>query len=113
MGNTTSISLKLACLLSVFVISNSCDNEFSEIGTGIVGTPEFEIQNKKYPIKTYNKRITPFESNKLENDLLGFYYDPVFGGSNVSFVWQMRPSDYTPNFGDNTVLDSVILTIPF
>ena len=48
MGNTTSISLKLACLLSVFVISNSCDNEFSEIGTGIVGTPEFEIQNKKY-----------------------------------------------------------------
>ena len=25
----------------------------------------------------------------------------------------MRPSDYTPNFGDNTVLDSVILTIPF
>ena len=86
MGNTTSISLKLACLLSVFVISNSCDNEFSEIGTGIVGTPEFEIQNKNYPIKTYNKRITPFESNKLENDLLGFYYDPVFGGSNVSFV---------------------------
>ena len=113
MGNTTSISLKLACLLSVFVISNSCDNEFSEIGTGIVGTPEFEIQNKNYPIKTYNKRITPFESNKLENDLLGFYYDPVFGGSNVSFVGQMRPSDYTPNFGDNTVLDSVILTIPF
>ena len=113
MGNTTSISLKLACLLSVFVISNSCDNEFSEIGTGIVGTPEFEIQNKNYPIKTYNKRITPFESNKLENDLLGFYYDPVFGGSNVSFVGQMRPSDFTPNFGDNTVLDSVILTIPF
>ncbi|MDG1013718.1 MAG: DUF4270 domain-containing protein [Flavobacteriaceae bacterium] len=113
MSNTKSISLKLACLLTVFMISNSCDNEFSEIGTGIVGIPDFEIQNKNYPIKTYNKRIAPFESNKLENDLLGFYYDPVFGGSNVSFVGQMRPSDYTPNFGDNTVLDSVILTIPF
>lgn len=113
MSNTKSISYKLACLLATFMISNSCDNEFSEIGTGIVGVPDFEIQNKNYPIKTYNKRITPFESNKLENDLLGFYYDPVFGGSNVSFVGQMRPSNYNPNFGDNTVLDSVILTIPF
>ena len=113
MSYTKSILPKLTCLLAVFMISFSCDNEFSEIGTGIVGVPDFEIQNKNYPIKTYNKRITPFESNKLENDLLGYYYDPVFGGSNVSFVGQMRPTDYTPNFGDNTVLDSVILTIPF
>ena len=113
MSHTKSILPKLTCLLAVFMISFSCDNEFSEIGTGIVGVPDFEIQNKNYPIKTYNKRITPFESNKLENDLLGYYYDPVFGGSNVSFVGQMRPTDYTPNFGDNTVLDSVILTIPF
>ena len=113
MSHTKSILPKLTCLLAVFMISFSCDNEFSEIGTGIVGVPDFEIQYKNYPIKTYNKRITPFESNKLENDLLGYYYDPVFGGSNVSFVGQMRPTDYTPNFGDNTVLDSVILTIPF
>ena len=44
---------------------------------------------------------------------MGYYYDPVFGGSNVNFVGQMRPTNYTPSFGDNTVLDSVILTIPF
>ena len=113
MSHTKSILLKLTCLLSVFIISFSCDNEFSEIGTGIVGVPDFEIQNTNYPIKTYNKKITPFESNKLENDLLGYYYDPVFGGSNVNFVGQMRPTNYAPNFGDNTVLDSVILTIPF
>ena len=66
MSHTKSILLKLTCLLSVFIISFSCDNEFSEIGTGIVGVPDFEIQNTNYPIKTYNKKITPFESNKLD-----------------------------------------------
>ena len=54
-----------------------------------------------------------FESNKLEGNLLGFYHDPVFGGSSVSFVGQMTPRDYNPTFGTNTVLDSVILTIPY
>ena len=108
-----SILLKCICAFSVIAMIHSCDNEFSEIGTGIVGTPDFEIQNRAYPIKTYNKRITPFESNKLEGNLLGFYHDPVFGGSSVSFVGQMTPRDYNPTFGTNTVLDSVILTIPY
>ena len=50
-----SILLKCTCAFSVIAMIHSCDNEFSEIGTGIVGTPDFEIQNRAYPIKTYNK----------------------------------------------------------
>ena len=113
MKHINSILLKPTCILFVLIMNQSCDNEFSEIGTGIVGVPDFEIQNKNYPIKTYNKKIMPFESNRLEKDLLGYYHDPVFGGSSVSFVGQMAPSDYSPSFGENTVLDSVVLTIPY
>jgi len=91
----------------------ACDSEFSEIGSGIVGVPDFEIKNKAYPITTYNKKITKFESSNLGNNLLGYYEDPVFGGFNANFVVQMLSSDFTPTFGEDTVLDSVILTIPY
>ena len=91
----------------------ACDNEFSEIGTGIVGIPGFEIQNSTYPVTTYNKKITPFQSNGLAENLLGYYYDPLFGSTKVDFVGQLTPRNFNPVFGDNTVLDSVVLTIPY
>tara|TARA_B110000483_G_scaffold196174_1_gene234272 strand:- start:820 stop:2472 length:1653 start_codon:yes stop_codon:yes gene_type:complete len=108
-----SLILKSACALTFILIVQACDAEFSEIGSGIVGVPDFEIQNKYYPITTYNKKITEFESSNIGNNLLGYYDDPVFGGSKASFVVQVLPSDLTPAFGDNPVLDSVILTIPY
>ena len=91
----------------------ACDNEFSEIGTGIVGIPDFEIENSTYPVTTYNKKITPFQSNGLAENLLGYYYDPLFGSTKVDFVGQLTPKNFNPNFGDSTVLDSVVLTIPY
>ena len=94
-------------------MNQSCENEFSEIGTDIVGTPGFEIKKKTYPVTTYNKKITPFQSNCLAENLLGYYYDPVFGATTVNFVGQLTPASLTPNFGENTVLDSVVLTIPY
>mgnify|MGYP001120005849 CR=1 FL=1 len=105
--------IKSVCFLAVIFIIQACDNEFSEIGTGIVGTPDFEIENSLYPVKTYNKKITPFKSNGLSENLLGYYYDPLFGDSKVHFVSQLTPKTLTPNFGDDTVLDSVVLTIPY
>ena len=108
-----SFLLKSACALSVILMVQACDSEFSEIGTGIVGIPDFEIKNKAYPITTYNKKITEFESSNLGNNLLGFYKDAVFGTSKASFVGQILPSDFTPTFGDNPQITSVILTIPY
>lgn len=108
-----SVLFKSVCALSLIFLIQACDNEFSEIGTGIVGTPDFEIENKSYPVKTYNQRITPMRSNGLSENLLGYYYDPVFGGSKAHFVGQLTPKTFTPNFGDDTVLDSVVLTIPY
>ena len=108
-----SVLSKSVCSLSLIFIIQACDNEFSEIGTGIVGTPDFEIENGLYPVKTYNKKITPFQSNGLFENLLGYYYDPLFGDSKVHFVGQLSPQTLAPDFGDNTQLDSVILTIPY
>jgi hypothetical protein len=108
-----SVLFKSICVLTLIFMNQSCENEFSEIGTDIVGTPGFEIKKKTYPVTTYNKKITPFQSNGLAENLLGYYYDPVFGATTVNFVGQLTPASLTPNFGENTVLDSVVLTIPY
>ena len=108
-----SVLFKSICVLALIFMNQSCENEFSEIGTDIVGTPGFEIKKKTYPVTTYNKKITPFQSNGLAENLLGYYYDPVFGASTVNFVGQLTPASLAPNFGENTVLDSVVLTIPY
>jgi hypothetical protein len=108
-----SVLFKSVCFLSLIFIIQACDNEFSEIGTGIVGTPDFEIKNSTYPITTYNKKITSFQSNGLAENLLGYYYDPLFGSSKVDFVGQLTPKTFAPVFGDATILDSVVLTVPY
>jgi len=55
-----SVLFKSICVLALIFMNQSCENEFSEIGTDIVGTPGFEIKKKTYPVTTYNKKITPF-----------------------------------------------------
>ena len=105
--------LKSTSILFLILASQACDKEFSEIGTGIIGTPGFEIKSATYPVKTYNKKITAFESNNLSKNLLGYYYDPVYGGTKVDFIGQLTPRTFAPNFGENPVLTSVVLTVPY
>lgn len=91
----------------------SCEKDFSDIGTDVIGNQNINIQSATYPVKTYNKRITPFQTDGLTKNLLGYYYDPNFGSTKVHFLAQLTPKSYSPNFGDNTTLDSVVLTIPY
>ena len=57
--------------------------------------------------------VNPVQTNNLPSFLLGSYNHPQYGRSNSSFVGQMVPSEYNHDFGDNVVLDSVVLTIPY
>lgn len=110
MKHNLSKLFSLSLILSLFF---ACEKEFSELGSGIVGAPNIEIKTQSYPVKSYNKRITPFQSNGLPKNLLGYHKDPVFGPTTVHFLAQLTPRNYNVNFGDNPVLDSVVLTIPY
>ena len=91
----------------------SCEEDYTEIGTDVINNQNISIDNQSYPAKTYNKRITPFQSNNLPSNLLGYYYDPNFGGTTAHFLSQLTPQNFSPSFGNNPVLDSVFLTIPY
>ncbi len=98
------------CLVALTL---SCEEDYTEIGTDVINNQNVSIENQSYPAKTYNKGITPFQSNNLPSNLLGYYYNPNFGGTTAHFLSQLTPQNFSPSFGNNPVLDSVFLTIPY
>jgi hypothetical protein len=114
---TSKNILRNIALLTIIIIGFiSCEKDFANIDSDVVNSDNatnFSTDFMKFPVRTYNKKVTPFQTNGLPANLLGFYKDPVYGSSTVNFVGQMAPTAYNPSFGDNVVLDSVVLTLPY
>ncbi len=91
----------------------SCDKDFANLGTDIIGDVNFATGSITYPVITYNQDVGPVQSNALPAYLLGYNNDPNFGDFTASFVGQITPSDFNLSFGENPVLDSVVLYIPY
>ena len=51
------------------------------------------------------------EAIRKDSIVLGAYQDDNFGKQNVSFVSQLRLSSYAPDFGENPIVDSVVLAL--
>ncbi|MCO6477471.1 MAG: DUF4270 family protein [Phaeodactylibacter sp.] len=60
-------------------------------------------------IRTYS----PFTSSQLPTYLFGSLNDPLFGRSTASIYAQVYPENNSPNFGENTVVDSIVLVLPY
>lgn len=111
----------------ITVIFASCDKDFNEIGTDIVGDDHFGFeQYTDATINSFNQKLGPISSNNLPINPLGFYNNPVFGDTRANFVTQVElgsdnpkfnnttPGDYSTEAGHGpTVLDSVIMEIPY
>ena len=100
----------LALLITSFV---ACDKDFATIGSDIVGQNNFDTDHIKYDVIAYNRKLNPVQTNGLPINLLGVYKDPLYGLTTATFVSQINSTVLDPDFGDNVVLDSVILTIPY
>ncbi|MDX1471024.1 MAG: DUF4270 domain-containing protein, partial [Flavobacteriaceae bacterium] len=103
----------LFSLLLVFSIA--CDRDFSEVDSDIIdaNAAHFDTRNNDYNIITYNRKLGPVQTNGLPLNLLGYFNDPLYGPTTASFVSQVNIPTLNPNFGNNPVLDSVVLTIPY
>ena len=108
------IYLSVICftLLSI----QSCEKDFTSLESDVINSDNainFETKSIEYPIVTSSKSVDPVQSNNLPSFLLGYNNHAIYGESTSSFIGQMVPDQYSPDFGENTVLDSVILTIPY
>lgn len=100
----------LAAMVAAFV---ACDKDYNTIGTDILADQNFSTGSVKFPVVAYTKALKPVRSNNLTTALLGVYNDPVYGVTSASIVSQLTPATYSPDFGLEPEIDSIILTIPY
>lgn len=113
-------------LITIFLIA-SCDKDFNELGTDIVGDDHFGFElDTSTTVKIYNQKLGAIGSNNLAVNPLGFYTNPAFGTTQANFVTQVELSSLNPTFNNTTpgdysteaghgptVLDSVIIEVPY
>ena len=103
-------------ILLIALIITSCEKDFASFDSEVINSDNainFSTNSVEYNLTTRSEMVNPVQTNNLPSFLLGSYNHPQFGRSNSSFVGQMVPSEYNHDFGDNVVLDSVVLTIPY
>jgi len=101
--------------LLLVVLFIACDKEFNTIESDVLdkGNSNFTTNKIDISVLAYNKKLQNLKINDLTSNLLGFYDDPAYGKTSASIIAQLIPSTLSPFFGENTVIDSVVLHIPY
>lgn len=109
------ISLWQKMLLSLTaVLLFSCDKDFNTIGSDLVGEENYNID--KYVGQTlaaYNKATGGVQANNLPVNLLGVMNSTAFGETKAHFVSEVQLASVAPTIGDNPVIDSVWVYVPY
>ncbi|OBX23540.1 MULTISPECIES: DUF4270 domain-containing protein [Bizionia] len=100
----------VGCLLLTVV---ACEKDFSTIESEIEGIKDFTTAGKVFPSIMYDKKLEPVQTNSLSSNLLGIYFDKIYGRTTANIVTQVVPSNFEFNFGEDPKVESVLLTIPY
>ena len=107
-------TLKKIGLLSLFISAFvACDKDYNNIGTNLLTNSNFNSDSIEYSAVTYNKAVAPVRSSNLSSNLLGVYKDPHYGLTTAHIVTQVVPTSYNVDFGNDPLVESVILSIPY
>lgn len=104
-------------LLSILVllVATSCNDDYTSMGSNIVGNQNLAINKATFDVVGYNKATGAIQSNNLLVNQLGVINDPVFGKTVASYVTQLQfPTSANPVAGiENATVVKVELTIPY
>ncbi|MFC5194051.1 DUF4270 domain-containing protein [Bizionia hallyeonensis] len=100
----------VGCLLLTVV---ACEKDFSTIESEIEGIKDFTTAGKIFPSIMYDKKLEPVQTNGLPSNLLGIYFDKIYGRTTANIVTQVVPSNFEFNFGEDPKVESVYLSIPY
>lgn len=103
----------LSILFILLATFTACDKDFVSLDSDISGQNNFEVDDEKYEVIAYNKKLNPIQTNSLPAYLLGYYKDLTYGSTTASVVTQLTPAVFDPKFPEKVRLDSVVLTIPY
>ncbi|WP_395063388.1 DUF4270 domain-containing protein [Flavobacterium sp.] len=119
--------MKFNFLLKTFVVGflivlcASCDKDFNEVGTDIVGGDHYNINKEDFNVVAYNQNLyggtQTVQSNNLPVNSLGFYDNAPFGQTKASFVTQLELAAINPTFYktdlNDIIVDSVYMHVPY
>ncbi|MBP2831340.1 DUF4270 domain-containing protein [Aquimarina sp. U1-2] len=110
----------------VFIINVlSCEDDFNSVGSEIIGDVNFQDSLYVSIPVAYSKKFERVRTDNLSytiegrqdilfhSSMLGVYNDPIYGQSVYSVLSQIQAPSYPITFGNNAVLDSVVLTLPY
>ncbi len=107
-------ALNIIVLLAIITTSfTACDEDFTNLESGISINTNFSTSVDTFAVRAYTKRLERVQTNGLPIGMLGLYKDPIYGNTTSNFLSQMSPNVLDPTFGEQVVLDSVILTLPY
>jgi len=103
----------LAVLIcSLFFVSCESDDQL-----GLDIQPPSDLLNVEHidsiSIITFSEREDSIRTDETSRNLVGYYVDPVFGPVFASFCTQIRLSEEDVDFGDNVVIDSLVLSLEY
>ncbi|MDH7446130.1 DUF4270 domain-containing protein [Aquimarina sp. 2201CG14-23] len=108
-----NVMIKITAIVAVVFTVASCDDDFNSVGSEVIGDVNFEDDEYTAVPVAYSKRFERVQSSNLPNNLLGIYNDPVYGQTTYNVLSQVLLSRQNPVFGENAVLDSVVLNLPY
>ena len=112
-GNSLSFIILLT--LITIIPFNACKKEADQVGIGL--RPEEDIVtvlfNDTTSIEAYTILEDSIKTDETQINLIGSYVDPVFGTTTSTLYTQIRLSENGYDFGDNPVLDSVVLAMQY
>jgi len=116
MKNKNSALINLTLLLVLITSFIACDKDFATIDSDIINNDtatHFDTDALLFNVVAYNKKLDPVQTNNLPINLLGVYNDPLYGLTSYNVVTQITTDIFDREFGENVVMDSVVLTIPY
>ena len=106
--------LKLLVFVCMVTFFASCDKDFNEIGSDIIGDDHFDlIQDTTKTVIAYNQSIGAVESSNLTLNALGYYNNAFFGKTRASIVSQVVLDTLDQTIGTAPTVTKVELSLPY
>ena len=110
-----TFALKIIAMGSIILSFIACDKDFATLESDIINqdnATNFDIVSKKYDIIAYTQALEPVQTDNIGLNNLGIY-DDSYGRTTSSILTQVTPSRFDPTFGEEVVIDSVIMDITY
>lgn len=108
------VTKRIAILTAVVISFIACNDDFNELGSSMVDHNNFDaLLYNHTELEAHSEKINKIKSNNLSSYALGVYSDPLYGKTTANVLTQLALSRENPDFGDDPILDSVVLAIPF